>query len=810
MKKKIIILMLVICALVAFNSTSFANVFASDLSAPATFDRGVGETATIQYRLNDDATDVRIEIYGPLPDTTVRRILDSTEADPAARPGTSRGLHSVVWDGKNEAGVGCAAGTYKFRVIAEQNPGYSDWTNITPRLWTFQLDWATSTPVYGGDASSGNEIRDCCYYAPNDTMIITSTAPRKIAVVNANDGSYIRDLPLITVDTYDLDADGNTTETFDWNAWLGPYAIKSDNGHDDFYMTPFRGASGPTGRFDDDASTSTWALIAGYHARSNAVAGDGVNTLIYTSNYSTGEIDIWKTDTGTTFSLLEHTGILGSHVIIAKPTNTGGDGDVIWAQQTSGPGLKRYVRSGGSWVEDTNFVCAVTEAGFHHGDYANILGQDVVICASSYHTVPKIYALNGDTGDLLAEITVPSFGTPINSATAGLEVYQATPGSDRCEVYFGLGTNHVYGKLTFGNLEIGSAQYDYIQGIETIKDQSSPWFGKIFVSNGYPELSYQPGAEADQQGVYVLNNDMTWYGGSVDASYAAAMNDPANPWDPTDGWSPYRLHLGWDGCLYLGDSGTYGVTDAVYRYDLTTTATKILVEGGANHGRVAACQTVTSNTVTTLVGYDRDSGSYRDIVYWSIGSTTENYTGPEGFLAHAPSGYGLSDLYTIYDLVIDSEGKIYVCNSRWTASQTSMFCADWDNPTAYNWRLTGADIAAATDIANGDGLYVRSIAVDERLNRVAGLTAYTYYSGGNWCIIVNRNTGAVEDAFNVTPEYYYTTYGVAFDPAGNVLTGDRYEDHLRMWSPPGPNSYTTEYSGQIELQATAVKDWMVF
>lgn len=829
MKRKVMMSMLLVFAFVVCTSASFANVFASDLSAPENI---TGFPVALQYRLNDNATTVTVEIFGPLPDTTVIKTING---------GTARGLNTVYWDGTKNDSTPAPAGSYKFKVKAEST-GYSTWTNITPKLYQFSLDWATSTGAYVYQLNpnisfNGNEFRDCCYHAASNKMVIvcngaSSSGPnRGIVVVDADTGQYVRQLSLTTVDAYDLDDDLDYSETSNWTAWLGPYAIKSDNTHNVFYMTPY--ASGNiTGRFvgtDVPTSVSTWAVSPGFPSRANSVAGSGTNTLIYISNAnSPNYISVFKTDTGTTFSLLEVTNIPGSHVVIAKPTNTGGDGDVIWAQNsTTAGGLKRYVRTGGTWVQDTNFVIGVTEAGFHHGDYVNIDGKDVLILPSCYHTIPKIYAVDGDTGAKLAEITVPIFGTPSNSATAGVEVYQATPGSSACKVYFGLGTNHVYGRLTFGFGEIGSAQYYAAQGIESIQDQNSPYFGHLLVGSGDPRKSSNPGAEAEKIGMYMLNADMTWTGGTVSSAYAACKNDPTAPWNPNDNYTIWKIHAGTDdGIIYMGNWGTLGLDSIVWRYDLVNTATPLLALSSSvsatgtiptannNHGRVISVVSKGTGSSTELYGIDRDliyqsgdNASYYRIWKWDIGTTTTNYIGLPALFLQAPNtGVGVTDAYSHRDIDIDKAGTMYIANRRWSNSQVHVYAVNL-NPKSLKWSKTGAALGQAS------GWYPSGVAVDEPRGLVY-ILGDAYVAGQPYPGVVPLNMSDGSKAGDVL-DYSDSTStsggrAIAVDAAGNVYTSHVSDEHVRQWSPPGPNSFTTTYYGQMNVPGTNVEDWMVF
>ncbi len=116
-----------------------ANVFAAHLSGPASWDIGNAGPLTLEYRLNQPATAVTVEIFrASAPATTVKTLVGTT----------NYGLNTVMWDGTNDLLLPAdSANDYKFRVLAVDAVGQLVWTNLTP------LD-------------GGNELGSAQYYAP--------------------------------------------------------------------------------------------------------------------------------------------------------------------------------------------------------------------------------------------------------------------------------------------------------------------------------------------------------------------------------------------------------------------------------------------------------------------------------------------------------------------------------------------------------------------------------------------------------------------------------------------------------------------
>lgn len=359
-------------------------------------------------------------------------------------------------------------------------------------------------------------------------------------------------------------------------------------------------------------------------------------------------------------------------------------------------------------------------------------------------------------------------------------------------------------EITPGGLgsEIPSVLYYAPRGVETIKDQSSPYFGHIFVANSWPAASTNPGAEANKQGVYTLNVDMTWTGGTEANSFATAKNDPAAPWIGTDTWSPWKLHAGLqDNCLYLGDWGTLNVSDNIYQYTVANQATPILQINGGNHGREYAIFSNGTGASTVLIGMSRDldfggDTSFYELWSWPVGTTTTNYTGAATMLLDAPTtGLGVT-AYTIRDVYSDGIDLFYT-NQRWNNTETHVFATDLACTTA-RWNQTGAALGMIS------GAYPDGITADGNYLYVLGYGDRIVYR-------MNKATGAVVDSFVYTATGASSGKPVAVDAAGNVITGNNGTEHVRMFAPPdGANNFTTTYYGSFDVSSTSVRDWTLY
>jgi hypothetical protein len=136
--------------------------------------------------------------------------------------------------------------------------------------------------------------------------------------------------------------------------------------------------------------------------------------------------------------------------------------------------------------------------------------------------------------------------------------------------------------------EIGSAQYAAPQGIAVNRDLNSELFGRIYVLNAESSVtSFNPGATAVGDGIFMLNNDLTFFRGT--AAQAAAPANVALETDILSIQSPWRLHINPDNSneLAVGDLAT-GFENVWLFNGEGTVATRILDRTTTGPGTGAA------------------------------------------------------------------------------------------------------------------------------------------------------------------------------------------------------------------------------
>jgi hypothetical protein len=114
-------------ALAAYAPSAHANVYASNIKINGTLTGSAtvaqGSSANITYILNEPASlGLAVQIYSGA--TLVRTI-----AIAGGSVGTTRGLNTVVWDGKDDSDAKVLPGNYTVSVTAASN-GYQVWTQI--------------------------------------------------------------------------------------------------------------------------------------------------------------------------------------------------------------------------------------------------------------------------------------------------------------------------------------------------------------------------------------------------------------------------------------------------------------------------------------------------------------------------------------------------------------------------------------------------------------------------------------------------------------------------------------------------------
>lgn len=127
----------------SINNTLAANVIGKDVKAYGNqLYLGPAKTATINFNLSQDASDVQIEILDS--NDQVRRTISLSDLE--------HGDNSYTWDGKDSNGIMLPSGSYSFRVTAKDANGesVSAETYIQGKISAVRYGATGATLVVGG------------------------------------------------------------------------------------------------------------------------------------------------------------------------------------------------------------------------------------------------------------------------------------------------------------------------------------------------------------------------------------------------------------------------------------------------------------------------------------------------------------------------------------------------------------------------------------------------------------------------------------------------------------------------------------
>ncbi len=267
MRKLCVVILFILVA-----GVSFANVIAVDISVNTS-----GAQPQISYRLNEAATSVNIEIFGPLPATTHVRNLAGT---------TNKGLNTVGWNRADDGGSSTdSAKTYGFKIIPSDSVGHSSWETISDHA-TNKNFWFESPRGMSVNKNNGSPYFGMVYVNNTRTDPVTIPGSRTVG-----DGIYALypdgSDPLVIGDTAQTGGvDWTQTVNSPYHTFVGPddslwIADWSDE-HSGVWRAP-ADLSGSWTEILDNTGRDTAGLVAGIHGSISAcyVEGTDASTVLY-------------------------------------------------------------------------------------------------------------------------------------------------------------------------------------------------------------------------------------------------------------------------------------------------------------------------------------------------------------------------------------------------------------------------------------------------------------------------------------------------------------------------------------------------
>jgi len=303
--KRSSILIVALTLILGFATTSYANVYATNVEASATVitTGATNSTVDISFLLNEDAdSGVDVKIYSGA--SLVRTITLAT---------ATKGSNSVSWDGTDAGGTTLSDGDYTFEVTAKDD-GYTEWTKISDPL---------KTVMYSPKGVVINRNPDSPHFG---TVYISNgyagTSGNTGAFYNG-DGIFIFSAAQDSLDfqTGGVDWTNSSESPGKTSIGLDDRVYVTDYGRDELWS------------FDANIDAVSSALIidadnkeTGDYVSGNWVTGSGADRAIYTANFNYGAYrGIVKYDLGLNDVLpTDDTGV----EIIARPNGLYYQGDV--------------------------------------------------------------------------------------------------------------------------------------------------------------------------------------------------------------------------------------------------------------------------------------------------------------------------------------------------------------------------------------------------------------------------------------------------------------------------------------------------
>ncbi|MGD0260497.1 MAG: hypothetical protein ABSD29_11815 [Verrucomicrobiota bacterium] len=394
------------------------------------------------------------------------------------------------------------------------------------------------------------------------------------------------------------------------------------------------------------------------------------------------------------------------------------------------------------------------------------------------------------------------------------------------------------------------------RGVAVNRNPKRHNFGRIYVVNASPGTNLR----AVGKGLYVLNanfSDCLGYGGTASPTTFPVVNSVTGAWGSSTTYAPYRLWVGEDDTVYVGDSSgvSTGTTIAgcpvwIIDPDLVTPIEMFAYSGvaGGSDANAGPCQSkpyitgslATSDlTLTCLMwNYVAAGGTYQSVLQYPINSGPINsstpWTGTPNILV-TNSQYGFLTSGGLNGVGCDLVGNptnnslIYVCYYRsgsggWAAGnqQLAVYNVTAASPVYTNFIWGSADPATGGVGTGGVGAgandcfaiknilpYGMAISPDGQylgFGNESYNTGYGFSSALNIFCIVKLTNGIPDNSTIAT--YAAPSYGqrgAAFDLADNFYTVDGNSDSLRCYS----LGFTTTCVTSNDASAANGSFWMV-
>lgn len=340
------------------------------------------------------------------------------------------------------------------------------------------------------------------------------------------------------------------------------------------------------------------------------------------------------------------------------------------------------------------------------------------------------------------------------------------------------------------------------RGVAVNKDQTSPYFGRLYVTENPGAVT--GGRTTVGDGLFVLSNDNADITGQGNNAYSGGAGFP------TSSSGPYDVAWCADGRLFITDwTDTNSAIWVAEEANLSAnfkrlfansasrdSSGRVLVPTGTAylHGSLENVTVVGSGAGTRLYTLDEDVGAGQ-LLQYDIGTVSENYGTTPTIVApnngifpgqnHNAVPDGSGGFWYYQNRSADGVGGLYIL-THWNGSSYD-YTSAIDSPGL----LSGAT-GGHCDISD-DG------------NTIVGTRSAGFY-------VIDVTDAPTTVTASIVPHTGTTVRDIVFDPAGNVAVVSNSSERLRVYSPPGASAYVTSSPTGVLIAVgpAAIKDWELY
>ncbi|CAN5236883.1 hypothetical protein BH09SUM1_BH09SUM1_29090 [soil metagenome] len=356
-------------------------------------------------------------------------------------------------------------------------------------------------------------------------------------------------------------------------------------------------------------------------------------------------------------------------------------------------------------------------------------------------------------------------------------------------------------------------QFFSAKGVQVNKNQASDFFGRVYVAENAGQTGSGgrlTGVAGTNDGIFVLSADLADITSQGNSAYASAVG-----WTSSAS-SPYALALSDDGFLYISDwTDTNAQVWVMQENALTTTPTALfgpdaIGVGGIRNNGTADYQ----GSIQMLRAFGTGSGKYLmtideditvaganpgSILRYDVGNAVTNYnTVPTVVYDDTVNGDLIKNAENGFSF--DPAGNIWISQYRATdgAAVPSLI--------RYNTTTSAVDFNSFNNLP---GPFNASNRGKNAINP-AGNTLALSASASLRILDITAFPPTLTKTIGATEGYSGTnTYQLDWDAAGNLYSVSTSAERLRVFSPPGANTFTTSSPTAAAMTIVAdVQDWM--